>query len=54
MKNENGKKGLFERLFGSKKDKKGSCCGNFHIEELPEENTDSKDSPKSKNNSCCN
>ncbi|MBU7008074.1 hypothetical protein [Phosphitispora fastidiosa] len=47
MNNENKKKGLFESLFGSKKDKKGSCCGSFQIEELPEENTEKKDSEAS-------
>jgi len=43
MKNENKRKGLFKRLFGSEKDKKGSCCGSFEIEELPEETTEKKD-----------
>lgn len=56
MKNENEKKGLFERLAGSKKTKKSSCCGSFQIEEIPEENNDNKSekkSPKDKGNSCC-
>jgi len=42
MNEENKKKGLFERLFGSKKAKKGSCCGSFEIEELPEEIPENK------------
>ena len=57
MKNENEKKGLFERLFESKKTKKNTCCCNIELEELPEQNTDNKkpnDPPKQKNNSCCN
>lgn len=47
MKKENEKKGLFERLIGSKKDKKSSCCCSFQIEELPDKNVDNKDSKKS-------
>ena len=47
MKNENGKKGLFDRLNGNKKTKKSSCCCNFEIEEIPEKNDDKK-SEKSK------
>lgn len=35
MKNENEKKGLFDRLNGIKKTKKSSCCGSFEIEEIP-------------------
>lgn len=42
MKNENEKKGLFERLTGGKKAKKSSCCCNIELEELPEEKEDSK------------
>lgn len=38
------KKGLFEVLFGSKK---GSCCDNFELEEIPEEKATNKDSEKS-------
>ena len=56
MKNENEKKGFFERLFGSKETKKCSCCCNFEVEELPEENTDDKnekESSKDEGNSCC-
>ena len=54
MKNENKKKGLFERFLGSKKAKKSSCCCNLQLEEVPMENTANKD-PKDtdKNNSCC-
>lgn len=56
MKNENKKKGLFERLMGNKKAKKSSCCGSIELEEIPEENTDNKNEklPKEeKGNSCC-
>lgn len=58
MKNENEKKGLFARLIRNKKTKKSSCCGNFVIEEIPEENKDKKkenekESPKDNGNSCC-
>lgn len=56
MEKENKKKGLFERLIGSKKTKKSSCCCNIELEEVPEENTtskDAKDSDKNKNSSCC-
>ena len=56
MKNENEKKGLFERLIGSKKVKKDSCCCSFEIEELPENkeyNTNEKTPKDKKGNSCC-
>ncbi|NSW92706.1 MAG: hypothetical protein HPY74_19030 [Firmicutes bacterium] len=56
MKNDNEKKGLFDRLTGSRKAKKSSCCCNFEIEELPDENTNSKTQKtpeKEKGNSCC-
>lgn len=58
MKNENEKKGLFERLTGfkKKKNKKKSCCCNFEIEEIPEENDNKneKEVPtEEKGNSCC-
>jgi hypothetical protein len=43
MKNKKEKKGLFKRLTENKKANKSSCCGNFIIEELPEENTDNPD-----------
>lgn len=49
MKNEK-KKGLLERLFGSNKDKKGSCCGSFELEELPEENAENKNQKNSPQN----
>jgi len=39
--NEKEKKGLFGRLFGNSKSK-GSCCGNFELEEIPEEHSDNK------------
>ncbi len=57
MKNGNEKTGLLGRLMGGNKAKKSSCCCNIELEELPKKNTDNKepkDSPKSKNNSCCN
>ena len=56
MKNENEKKGLFGRLAGNKNTKKSSCCCNFEVEELPEENSgnkDEKETKKDKGNSCC-
>jgi hypothetical protein len=55
MKNENEKKGLFNQLTNQKKTKKNSCCGNFTIEEIPENNKEKnkKKSPKDKNGSCC-
>lgn len=56
MKNENEKKGLFDRLNGNKKTKKSSCCCNFKVEEIPEEKNDNKGEDKSqkgKGNSCC-
>lgn len=56
MKNENEKKGFLESLFGSKENKKGSCCCNFEVEEISEENEDYKnenETPKEKGNSCC-
>lgn len=56
MKNENEKKGLFDRLIRGEKAKKSSCCGNFQIEEIPEENNEDKSKKKSqkdKGTSCC-
>lgn len=56
MQDEKKKKGLFSRLVGSNKTKKGSCCCSFEVEEIPDEdadNKDSKDSSCSKDNSCC-
>jgi seryl-tRNA synthetase len=47
MSKENEKKGFFERLLGGNKSKKGSCCGGFEIEEIPENNKD-KETPKDK------
>jgi len=44
MKNENEKKGFFERLTGVKKDKKSSCCGSFRIEEITDKSDDEKKS----------
>lgn len=61
MKNENDKKGFFERLFESIKVGKASCsCGNCDIEDFPDESeicNDSKDSIKrleiKQSNVCC-
>lgn len=54
MSKENEKRGFFERLLEGKKDKKGSCCGSFEIEEIPDENNKDKETPKDKKgNSCC-
>jgi hypothetical protein len=61
MTNGNEKKGLFEQLNGSKNTKKSSCCGNYEIEEIPEENTEKENetkeqvngSEKAKISSCC-
>ena len=50
------KKGLFARLVENMKTKKSSCCCNFEVEEIPEENNDNKSEEKStkdKGNSCC-
>lgn len=46
MENEKKKKGLFERLVGSKKEKKSSSCCNIEIEELPEDTTEKNESEK--------
>ena len=56
MKRESEKKGLLERLFGNKETKENSCCCNFEVEEIPEENNTDKNEnkqPKDKGNSCC-
>ncbi|HML31980.1 hypothetical protein [Sporomusa sphaeroides] len=55
MSKENGKRGFFERLLGNKNDKKGSCCGSFEIEEIPNESDNNKDkeTPKDKKGNCC-
>lgn len=57
MTNENEKKGIFTRLNENKKAKKGSCCCNFEVEEIPEEENEEKENadqlPKGKGNSCC-
>jgi len=55
MKNENEEKRLLRRLVGNKNSKR-SCCCNFEVEELPEENSDNKDMKETKKdngNSCC-
>lgn len=46
MRNENEKKGLFKLLIGVKKQKKKSCCCNFEVEEIPEENDNKNEAPK--------
>lgn len=56
MKDDNENKGLLGRPAGGKKAKKSSCCCNFEIEEIPEENTDNKSEGTSKDEkggSCC-
>lgn len=45
----NEKKGFFGSLIGNKA-KKGSCCGGFELEEIPDANKDSKNVKKG---SCC-
>lgn len=54
MKKENKKKSLFERLNVNRKSKKSSCCCNFEIEEIPEEQNETKreKTPKDKGGSC--
>lgn len=53
------KKGLFDFLTGGKKDKTGSCCGGFELEEIPDGSEGQKDTKNSrsegkvKNGSCC-
>lgn len=49
MENKSEKKKLFTFISGGKHPKKSSCCGNFEIEEIPEEEV-SKEAAKS---SCC-
>lgn len=39
MENDNTKKGFFGRFTGGNKSNKNSCCSNFEIEEIPDENT---------------
>lgn len=57
MGKENEKKGFFKRLLRIDNTKKSSCCcGNYEIEEVPEEQGDksNKKTPKDKKgNSCC-
>ena len=49
MKNENEKKGLFSRLIGPKKGGgKNSCCCNFEIEEIKEDDKDKATEKNSK------
>jgi hypothetical protein len=50
------KKGLFAGLGGNKKEKRSSCCCNFEIEELTEDNDEkenTEDLTISNTNSCC-
>lgn len=60
MKDNEPKEGLFKRLFGSRKPTGCSCCGNYIIEEIPDnpgENTETNPNPSEKNssdgNNCC-
>jgi hypothetical protein len=53
MKKENGKPGFFQRLTGKNKEKKGSSCCNFELEEIQEENAETKKPEGNKKNSCC-
>jgi len=48
MENKKEKKGLFQRMMGRKKAKKSPCCGGFEIEEIPEENADTDNEKKAK------
>lgn len=48
MENKNGKKRIFNIINGNKEPKKSSCCGNFEIEEIPEEENN-----KVTKSSCC-
>ena len=47
MKNENEKKGLFDRLNVNRKAKKSACCCNFEVEEIQEEKNDNGGEDKS-------
>lgn len=49
MKDKKAKKGFFERMIKGNNAKTGSCCGNFELEEIPNESGNSK----FKNGSCC-
>lgn len=48
MENKKSKKRIFNLLNVGKEPKKSSCCGNFEIEEIPEE-----ENKKTTKNSCC-
>lgn len=52
MPQENEKKGLFQRLKGSSKPKKTSCCC-IELEEIPEDKTEDKEIKKGNKGSCC-
>lgn len=49
MENKSEKKKIFNLIRGSKQPKKSSCCGNFEIEEIPEE----EENKKAAQSSCC-
>jgi len=49
MKDEKVKKGFFVRLIKGNGTKTSSCCGNFEVEEIPNESGNSK----IKKGSCC-
>jgi hypothetical protein len=56
MKEENEKRGLFERISLKGKPKKSSCCCNVELEEIPEAEVGKEDQQKEKKdggNSCC-
>lgn len=48
MKNDNEKKGLFDRLNG--KAKKSSCCCNFELQEIPNEKEENNQEKSAKDN----
>lgn len=54
MEKDNKKPGFFKKLAGIDKEKKGSCCCNFELEEVPEENAGTENpEPGKKKTSCC-
>lgn len=53
MANENEKSGFFQRFTGNNKSKKGSCCCRIELEEIPEGDTEKRETgKKEKKNSC--
>lgn len=55
MEKNNKKPGFFQRLAvaGKEKEKKGSCCCNFEVEEVLEEAEAKNPEKGKKNTSCC-